>query len=151
MLSASAERSLPYAPTVLFDLAADLEQYPQFVPGWLSAQIYYRGADVCMAEQAVGFGPMRIRFKSMAQLQRPERIEITSDDSQFRHFHLQWRFEPVRGGKCRAALLVELELRSRFLQGWLERAGPGTAAEVLRAFERRAGEIHGAGRGGRSD
>lgn len=148
MLSEHAQRSLPYARVVLFDLAADLERYPQYVPGWSSVQVYSREGEVCHAEQAVGFGPVRMRFRTMARLHRPEHIEMTSDDPRFSRFRLLWRFEEAGGGHCRVALRVELELRSRFLQGWLERAGPGTAADVLRAFEQRARWLHGTPGGG---
>jgi coenzyme Q-binding protein COQ10 len=142
VLSEEAERSLPYAAAALFDLAADLEQYPQYLPGWISARVYEREADLCYAEQTVGFGPMRMRFRTTARMRRPEHIEIDSDDRQFNHFHLAWRFEPS-SRDCRVTLRVELELSSRFLQGWLERAAPGTATEVLRAFERQAGRRYG--------
>ena len=141
MLSEQAARSLPYAPAALFDLAADLERYPQFLPGWISAQVYARETDLCHAEQIVGFGPVRMRFRTTASLHRPEHIEIRSDDGRFSHFHLWWRFEPESARDCCVTLRVELELRSRFLQSWLERAAPGTAAQVLRAFEQRAAQL----------
>lgn len=143
MLSEQARRSLPYGPAVLFDLAADLERYPQYVPGWISVQVYSREAEVCHAEQVVGFGPVQMRFRTAARWHRPEHIEVTSDDPRFSRFRLLWRFERVRAGGCRVALQVELELRSRFLQGWLERAAPGTASDVLSALERRAAQLHG--------
>ena len=149
-MSEEAARSLPYASGALFDLAADLERYPQYLPGWISARVYGREAEVCYAEQVVGFGPVRMQFRTTARLQRPEHIDITSDDSRFRHFHLLWRFEPGGGRDACVTLSVELELRSRFLQSWLERTAPGTATGVLRAFEQRAAQLLGpAGQGRR--
>ena len=144
MLSARAERLLPYPADALFDLAADLEQYPSYVPGWISARVYEREAGVCYAEQLVGFGPVRVSFRSKAVMHRPERIEVRSDDTSFRRFQLLWHFEaaqPMQG--CRVSLSVELELRSRLLQGWVERLGPAAAVNVLSAFERRARQLLG--------
>jgi coenzyme Q-binding protein COQ10 len=142
LLSARAERLLPYPAAALFDLAADLEQYPRFLTGWISARIYERQADLCYAEQVVGFGLVRMRFRSKAELCRPERIEVTSDDAQFRRFQLLWRFRPGDGG-CQVALSVELELRSQFVQGWIDRLAPAAPSEVLYAFEQRARESFG--------
>jgi coenzyme Q-binding protein COQ10 len=142
VLSEKAARLLPYASAALFDLAADLERYPQYVPGWISARIYSRGAGFCDAEQVVGFGPLSMQFRTTARMHRPERIEITSDDGRFSHFHLLWQFEQSDRNCC-VTLRVELELRSRFLQSWLERTAPGMAGEVLRAFEERACQLHG--------
>ncbi len=143
MLSEEARRVLPYASAILFDLAADLERYPQYVPGWISVQVSSREPEVCRAEQVVGFGPVQMRFRTEARLHRPEHIEVTSADPRFTRFRLLWRFENAGAGACQVALGVELELRSPFLQGWMERAGAGTAADVLVAFERRALQLHG--------
>ena len=143
MLSEEATRALPYTSVALFDLAADLERYPQYLPGWISARVYGRGAERCHAEQVVGFGPVRMQFLTTARMHRPEQIEITSEDNRFNHFRLLWRFEQESGCNSWVSLRIELELRSRWLQSWLERTASGAAAEVLRVFEQRAGELYG--------
>ena len=143
MLSAQGERMLPFAREALFDLAADVEQYPQYLTGWISARIYERQTDIWYAEQVLGFGPVRLRFRSRADMRRPERIEVSSDDPQFRRFRLLWGFEAVGNQDCRVALSIELDLRSMLLQRGLERVAPTAADDVLRAFERRAGELFG--------
>lgn len=144
MLSERAVRLVPYPVDPLFDLAADLEQYPRYLGGWIRARVYEREADVCYAEQLVGFGPVSMTFRSKAVMHRPERIEVSSEDSAFRRFCLVWRFEAAEPHEgCRVSLSVELELRSRLLQGWVERLGPAAAANVLSAFEQRAREVYG--------
>lgn len=144
MLSERAERLVPYPAGRLFDLAADLEQYPRYLAGWKSARIYERDAGVCYAEQQVGYGPVRMAFRSKAVMHRPERIEVTSDDSSFRRFLLLWRFEPAGPeGGCVVRLSIELELRSRLLQGWVDRVGAAAPINVLFAFEQRARELFG--------
>ncbi len=135
MLSTQAERRLPYDGTALFDLAADVEGYPFFLPGWIEARIERRDGERCEAMQSVGFGPMRLRFRTQALLRRPARIEITSDDAQFRHLNFTWCFEASPAGGSRVALLLEIELRSRFLQRSLELMAPTAAGDILRAFE----------------
>jgi coenzyme Q-binding protein COQ10 len=140
--SQKSERSLPYDPVTLFDLAADVEQYPQFLSGWQAAQVYKREGNVWYVEQLLGVGPVRVRFHSRAVMHRPERIDVSSDDSRFRRFRLSWRFEPDAKAGCRVQLSVELELRSRLLQGVVDRVMAGTAADILAAFERRAHQIY---------
>lgn len=135
MLSERAERRLPFESAALFDLAADIEQYPLYLPGWREVHIEQRQGDGCRAIQTVGFGPAQLRFRTDAALHRPERIEVTSDDPQFRHFYLGWRFEGVRRGECRVELAVELELRSFLLQRSMEWLGPSVVGDALQAFE----------------
>ncbi len=148
MLTSLGERVLPYPRAALFDLAADVEQYPQYLAGWMSARIYQRQTDVWYAEQVLGFGPVRMRFRSRAEMHRPERIEVSSDDPQFQRFRLLWRFEGSGEDDCRVALSIELDLRSRLMQRGLERLAPTAAADVLRAFEQRAGQLFGAAQTG---
>jgi coenzyme Q-binding protein COQ10 len=138
VLNAQAQRLLVYPREALFDLAADIESYPQYLPGWISAQIYQRGVDFACAQQVVGFGPVRFPFRSRASLQRPEQIVIASDDPQFRHFRIRWRFDAGAAQRNRVLLAVELELRSRWLQSWLDRLGSAPADDTLLAFEQRA-------------
>ena len=135
MLSARAERRLPDERSALFDVAADVEGYPLFLPGWIDARIVRRAGEQCEAVQTIGLGPMRLRFRTQALLRRPERIDITSDDAQFRHLNFTWRFEASPAGGSRVALLLEIELRSRFLQRSLELMAPTAASDILRAFE----------------
>ena len=143
MLRDQTERRLAYPASALFDLAAAVERYPQYLPGWISARITGEQADVRHAEQWVGFGPvrMRFRFRSKAGLHRPHSIEVTSDDPQFRRMRLLWQFDDGQDCGCRVCLSIELELRSRLLQHGLEQLAARAAPEVLRAFERRARQV----------
>ncbi len=143
MLSERAERWLPYCAEALFDLAADFEQYPRYVPGWRSAWIERRDGERLQAEQAVGFGPVRLRFRTTATLRRPQWIEVTSDDRQFNHFRLTWTFAAEGARACRVGLGVELELRGRLLQRALESVAPGSVNTVLGAFAERAQQLFG--------
>ena len=141
MLREQAERRLPYPASALFDLAAAVEGYPHYLPGWISARITGEQAGVRHAEQCVGVGPVRMRFRSTAVLDRPHSIEVTSDDPQFRRMRFSWRFDGEQDPGCRVCLSIELELRSRLLQRGLEHLAPMAAREVLRAFERRARQV----------
>jgi coenzyme Q-binding protein COQ10 len=136
----AVERLLPYRPEQLFDLAADIERYPQFLHWWLSSEVRERRGEYCQVENTVAVGPMRLRFRSEARLQRPQRIDVTSEQEPFRRFKLRWNFEPRSSG-CRVQLCAELELRSQFMQELIGQTLQSIAAEVMCAFERRAGEL----------
>lgn len=143
VLSERAERWLPYAPEPLFDVAADFERYPRFLPGWRSAWIDWRDGERLQAGQTVGFGLLRLRFRTTATLRRPSSIEVSSDDAQFNHFRLLWSFAADGPHGCRVGLSVECELRARLLQRALESVGPGAANAVLGAFAERAQQLLG--------
>lgn len=131
-------RVLPCSCEQAFDLAADIERYPEFLRGWVSARVQARDGNVCRVEQVLGLGPIRIEFVSTAVLQRPSRIDVTSSDAPFRSFSLTWRFETAApDAGCRVRLSARVELRSTMLQHVIERTLPALIADVAAAFEGR--------------
>jgi coenzyme Q-binding protein COQ10 len=100
----------------VFDLAADIESYPQFLTGWISARIQKREFNLCYVEQVVGFDPVRLQFASIAALHRPERIDVTSTDASFRRFSLSWLIVPARPSGFSIGIAIEIELQSAPLQ-----------------------------------
>jgi len=135
--------SLPYAREQLFDLAADVECYPEFLPWWVAARVRKREGDVYYTDQVVGFGVIRQRFDSKTVLQRPKRIDVTSTDRMFQNFHLTWLFDPLPDNGCRVALVVDLELRSKLARDLFGRAILRTAGSIMSAFEARAHRLYG--------
>jgi len=142
-------RTLPFDCEQVFDLAADIECYPQYLTGYISARIQKRESNLCYVEQVVGFGPIRLQFASIAALHRPERIDVTSTDTSFRHFSLTWLIVPAHPSGCCISIEIELELRSRLLQRIVNQLLPGAVDDIIAAFEARAHRIY-AGCSGRS-
>jgi coenzyme Q-binding protein COQ10 len=134
---------LVYTPEQLFDLAADVEGYPEFLPWWLAARVRKREGDVYYTDQVVGFGVVRQRFDSKTVLRRPERIDVTSSDRMFRKFHLTWLFDPLPDNGCRVALVVDLELRSKLIQDLFGWAISRMVGSIMSAFEVRAHRLYG--------
>jgi coenzyme Q-binding protein COQ10 len=143
MPSHEAQCALAYMPEQLFDLAADVESYPEFLPWWIAARVRKREGNIYFSDQVVGFGVFRERFGSKTVLQRPERIDVTSTDGIFRNFDLTWRFDPLPGNGCRAALMVNLELRSNLIQDMFNRVILRSVGSIMSAFEARAHQLYG--------
>lgn len=134
---------LPYTCEQAFDLAADIERYPEFMTGWISARLLRRECNVCYVDQVVGLGPVRLQFTSKAVLHRPERIDVTSAEAPFRLFSLSWRITPVASAACRVGVAVEIEMRSRITQGVIGRILPAAMDDIIAAFEARAHRLYG--------
>lgn len=142
MLSTALERALPYSAEQLFDLAADIERYPQFLPWWKAAAVRERTDTWCRVDNTVAMGPLELSFHAQAILLRPERIDVSADEALFRHFNLCWQFHPLLEGMCQVDLSVEFELRARILQALLTGVLPELTAGVLWAFEVRARALY---------
>jgi coenzyme Q-binding protein COQ10 len=129
--------ALPFSCGVAFDLAADIESYPSFLPGWISAHIQRREANVCWVDQVVGLGPIRLQFSSQAVLHRPERIEVTSTQAPFRQFNLTWLFEALPSAACRVSVAAQIETQSMLIQHLVDGVLPSALDDMVTAFEAR--------------
>jgi len=135
-------RTLPYSREQLFDLAADIERYPEFLRGWTSARITGRRDNRLQVSQAMGFGPLQLRFDTTALLHRPEHIDVHSSDPIFEKFSLCLLISaPVPQGS-RLTIAAELEMRSRLQQLMVHAALSASVEETVSAFELRAQQLY---------
>ena len=75
------ERMVRTPRAVLFDIVADVERYPEFLPMWRQVRIRQRRGNTYYTDQEIGLGPIRERFMTRTVLAPPEAIEITSEDA----------------------------------------------------------------------
>jgi len=137
-------RSLPYRRDQFFDLVADVESYPEFLPMWRYARVYRREGDIYYTEQQVGIGPlMSQRFRSRTKLARPTDIEVTSDDSIFENFRISWHFESPSENSCRIEFELSCTGRSFVMKRVLDLMLTETAQTMVSAFEDRARQMLG--------
>src|SRR5262245_15084160 len=135
-------RTLPFSPQQLFDIAADVERYPEFLPGWISARVYRRQGDVYYTDQVLRFSVFRERFSSRTALQPPARIDVTSTDGPFRFFELTWTFQPEPRGLCRVALTVSMIFHSRLVETAFGAVVESQIGALMSAFERWARTLY---------
>jgi coenzyme Q-binding protein COQ10 len=141
MLTEQVERIFKgYRREQLFDIAADVERYPEFLPWWIAARINKREVAAYETDQILGLGPLRVRFGSKTKLTRPYRIDVTSNEPPFRQFKLSWIFEPQPDANCKVGLITVLEFRSRLLERLMGQVLPAAIADIIAAFEARARE-----------
>jgi len=143
VLSLSVERELPYTAEQLFDVAADIERYPEFLPWWQTASVLERDAGRCRVHNVVALGPLRLQFGSEALLLRPERIEVQSREAPFERLQLAWRFTPTPQGGCQLSLSVQIAMRSALMQLAVARTLNGVLSQILFAFQGRARALYG--------
>jgi coenzyme Q-binding protein COQ10 len=138
-----AERKIvPYRPDQLFDLVADVEKYPQFLPWCVGARTRSRSDGELVSDLTIGFGPFRESFTSRVSLERPHRIKVRYENGPFRYLNNQWGFaEDPRG--CTVNFFVDFEFRSRLLQAAIGVVFNEAVRRMVNAFIRRAHEVYG--------
>jgi coenzyme Q-binding protein COQ10 len=136
-------RVLPYRPDQLFDLVADIEKYPQFLPWCVASRIRSRGDDLVIADLVIGFKMIRERFTSRVTLNRPEmRIDVTYAEGPFKQLANHWQFLPHPVG-CEIDFFVEFEFRSHLLERLIGALFDEAVRRMVAAFEKRADKLYG--------
>lgn len=141
-------RRLPWTAEQMFALVADVESYPKFLPWCAAARIRRRhpaeDGEVLEADLVISFKVFRESFGSHVTL-RPamRRIDTAYLDGPFRHMRSSWDFRPLQEGGCEVAFFVDFEFRNAILQGIIGLVFNEAMQRVVRAFERRAAELHG--------
>jgi coenzyme Q-binding protein COQ10 len=104
----------------MFDLVADVEKYPQFLPLCESLNIRSRrereGREILVAEMGVGYKAIRQRFTTQVVLDRAQLvIDVKYLDGPFRRLDNRWRFEPTGEHSCNVHFDIDYEFASRSL------------------------------------
>jgi len=137
------QRVLPHSPTQMFDLVADVERYPEFLPWCTNARIRKRQGNMIVADLVVGFKMIREKFTSEVTLYREEgRIDVRYLDGPFRYLNNHWQFYAHEHG-CLIDFYIDFEFRTRFLQRMIEPLFNEAVRRMVRAFETRAANLYG--------
>jgi coenzyme Q-binding protein COQ10 len=143
MTAYTQRQHLKYAAPQLFDLVADVERYPEFLPWVIASHIRRRHDHTILVDMTIAAGPLRKRFSTAGVLHRPHRIDISGTDALFERFEQRWIFEPAPEGGTTVEYHIDFQFRSRVLQMLMGAAFTDRAAATLAAFERRAQRLYG--------
>jgi coenzyme Q-binding protein COQ10 len=134
----------------MFDLVADVEHYPQFVPLCQSLAVRRRskdgeGRDVIVADMTVAYKFIRETFTSRVTLDRPNlTILVEYLEGPFRRMNNRWSFRPVDENSCEIEFFLAYEFRSRAFGMLMGSVFDAAFRRFAAAFERRADQVYGA-------
>jgi coenzyme Q-binding protein COQ10 len=137
-------RVLPYTPEQLYNLVADIERYPEFLPWCLAARIRKREGRTIHADLMIGFRMVRERFTSKVELEPTRRIDVSYAEGPFKYLNNHWEFNDAPNGACEIDFFVEFEFRNRMLQKLIEVLFHEAVRRMVSAFEGRARALYGA-------
>jgi coenzyme Q-binding protein COQ10 len=144
----STTKRVHHAAGEMFDLVADVEHYPEFVPLCQSLAVRTRtnegGKSVIVADMTVAYKLVRQTFTSRVTLDPPNlQILVEYLEGPFRQLNNTWKFHAVDGRTCDVEFFIAYEFRSRAL-GMLMGAMFDTAfRRFAAAFEQRADRVYG--------
>jgi coenzyme Q-binding protein COQ10 len=147
----SSKRLVRHAAADMFDLVADIERYPEFVPLCKSLHVRQRNSpgnsvEVVTADMTVSFKLVRETFRSRVTLDRPKlQIVVEYLEGPFSHMQNRWTFRPTGEQSCEVEFFIDYEFRSRMLGILMGSMFDAAFRRFAGAFEQRADKIYGRG------
>jgi coenzyme Q-binding protein COQ10 len=117
----SNTRRVRHAAAEMFDLVADVERYPEFVPLCRALKVRRRvpaqeGVEVLTADMTVAYKLVRESFASRVTLDHSNlQILVEYLEGPFSHLENRWTFHPVDEHSCDVEFFIDYEFRSRML------------------------------------
>ena len=133
----------------MFNLVADIENYPSFIP-WCSAiQVISRTENknedvtVLVADMRVSFKFFRERFSSRVTLYPSfKHVSVEYIDGPFKILSNKWIFKDCTSG-CTVNFNVEFEFKSRMMQRLIGVVFQEAMRRIVKSFEQRADVLYG--------
>lgn len=137
-------RPVRHSPEVMFDLVADIERYPEFVPMCEGLHVRRRnvdeaGTETLLADMTIGYKMIRETFTTRVELDRAaNRIRVTYVDGPFRHLENRWTFLARADGGADVTFFIDYEFKSRTFQMLAGAVFEKVFRKMAEAFEARA-------------
>lgn len=130
----------------MFDLVADVERYPEFLPLCNGLVVRSRkdrdGKTLLVADMTVGYKAIRETFTTQVLLNKAEHaIDVQYIDGPFKYLDNRWRFQPTADG-CTIDFFIDYEFKSRILGALMGSMFDRAFRMFTDAFETRAGKIY---------
>ncbi|WP_417308782.1 type II toxin-antitoxin system RatA family toxin [Devosia sp.] len=128
------ERHVPHLPKSMFELVADLESYPRFVPNCKAMDVKPNGGRGKLAKMTIQFGPVTQAYTSEVTAD-PQAMTIIakSDDGPFKFLDSKWSFEP-EGQGTRITFDIDFKISNPLLAAVAEPAFAAKQDEIIDAF-----------------
>ena len=148
MHSYRTTRRVKHSAARMFDLVAEVERYPEFVPMCESLRVRKRsgepeGVEIIIADMTVAYKVIRETFSSRVTLDRPKlSILVEYLDGPFSHLENRWRFRPESEHLSEVDFFIAYEFRSKMLGMVMGALFDSAFRRFAEAFERRADKIY---------
>jgi coenzyme Q-binding protein COQ10 len=145
----SSKRRVSHRASEMFDLVADVERYPEFVPLCHALKIRTRmpgpdGTEVIVADMTVSFKLVKETFTSEVTLDRPNmKILVRYLRGPFSNMENKWTFESKGEDACDVGFFINYEFKSRMLAMLMGTMFDAAFSRFSAAFEKRADAIYG--------
>jgi len=134
-----------HSAATMYDLVADCETYPQFLPWCSATEVKMIGANKAAATLHINYHGLRLHFTTENEMERGALIDMKLVHGPFKHLDGYWRFVPLSDQACKIEFRLSYELAGKLME---KIAGPvfnHIANTLVEVFVKRAATLYGPG------
>ncbi len=141
----TVERSvlIPYSCAQMFDLVADVDKYPEFLP-WCGGSTVHKENDQGMeASITISIARIKQTFTTRNTHEYPTNIRVELVDGPFSTLQGNWAFQELGPDACKIVYTMQYEFASRALEAVVGPVFNRIATSFIDSFTKRAKEVYG--------
>jgi|SRR5262245_33928386 len=144
----STSRSVRHSAADMFDLVADVERYPEFVPLCRALKVRERipepeGVEVLIADMSIAYKFLHETFTSRVTLDRSNlQILVEYLEGPFSRMENRWNFHATGERSCKVEFFISYDFKSRTLGLLMGSMFEMAFRRFAQAFERRADVVY---------
>ena len=148
----NSKRRVNHSAPQMFDLVADVERYPEFVPLCSALKVRQRtpgddGTEIVICEMTVSFKLVRETFITRVTMDRANmKILVEYLKGPFSNLENRWTFGPKSDNACDVGFYLTYEFKSRMLAMLMGTMFDTAFQRFAAAFEKRADAVYGKAR-----
>jgi coenzyme Q-binding protein COQ10 len=136
-----ASKVLPYSANFLKEIAADVEQYPTFLPMLKSVAIYPKTDAFFEADLTIGTGLFEKTYRSEVFI-FDDAVEAKAiPDNTLKFLEFRWHFTNYENNRCLMSFSLDFKLQSALSQVTVGKFLDSSAQTIITAFEQRAARL----------
>lgn len=136
------KKILPYSAEQLFNVVADVESYPHFLPWAVKSSVFNQGENQFDAELIIGYKLIQTSYTSRVHLTPFKRIDIDYINGPFEYLENYWLFNPLDDHQTEIEFFINFHFKNIFFQKIAERLFVESVKLMTGSFEKRAREVY---------
>jgi ribosome-associated toxin RatA of RatAB toxin-antitoxin module len=134
---------LGYSARQMFDLVAEIEDYPKFLPWCGGVEIKERNGDTVVASVGINYHGVKQSFTTANENTAPTIIKMKLVDGPFKCLDGTWTFKELRADACKIDLDLHYEFSSALLAKLVGPVFGIIANSMVDSFCKRAETVYG--------
>lgn len=145
MTQLQVSKVFPYTQGKLYDVVADVQAYPDFLPWCQKAVILEEKPGEILADLTIGYAFFKETFRSRVILTPHETIDVDYQQGPLKSLSNKWRFKILDAGTTEVEFFVAFTFKSKMMQKAMDVFFSEGADKLMQAFEKRLQEKTSAG------